>query len=363
VAGDGRDALGHAGIESHRRTGPDYDGRVPTGEPIRVCIAGFGGRGVEQVDALLGGEGSWEIAGVADRSAIAYGRLQARYYDRRIPVVRRAADLVSLEPDAVLVSTTAAAHVPVSLELLEAGYEGALLVEKPLASSVAEARRLADALGAWPGRAGVDFQRRCSRMYAELARVLASGELGRIRSIRYTTESPQRISMDGSHKIDLANWLAGSRPVAVRGRLDVATVDRRGAFYVDPSGVVDVEYEHGTSFRLDASGAGTDPGLSIVCEHGGVAVEPSEEAVLVTGPEGERTIPTDAGERPRMTSWFESTLRALAVGADGLRPCTIEEGATDLEVVAAAFLSGERGGEPVALPLEPEEAERELRVA
>ena len=335
------------------------------GDRIRVCIAGFGGRGVEQIDALIGGDGAWDVVGVADRSAIAYGRLQARYYDRRIPVVRRAADLVAFEPDAVLVSTTAAAHLPVSLELLEAGYEGALLIEKPVASSVAAARRLREATGGgWPGRAAVDFQRRCSRMYAEASGVLASGELGRVRSIHYTAETPQRISMDCSHQVDLANWLASARPTKVAARLEAdASVDRRGAFYFDPAGVVDVEYDSGAAFRLDTTGSREDAGLSVVCEHGTLSVDHSEQAVVVAGPDGGRTIPTDVEVRTRMTAWFESTLRALTVGQDGLRPCTVEEAVSDLEVVVAAFISNDRGGVPVPLPLAPAEAELELRIA
>jgi predicted dehydrogenase len=334
------------------------------GDRIRVCIVGFGGRGVEQIDALVHGDDAWDVVGVADRSAIAYARLQARYYDRRIPVVRRAADLLAFEPDAVLVSTTAVAHAPVSLELLEAGYEGALLIEKPVASSAAAARRLREATSSWPGRAAVDFQRRCSRMYDEAAGVLASGELGRIQSIRYATETPQRVSMDCSHQIDLANWLAGAPATSVTARLESeATVDRRGAFYFDPAGVVDVEYENGATFQLDSTSSSEGAGLSVVCEQGTLTVDRSEQAVVVTGPDGERTIPTDVEARPRMTAWFESTLRALTAGADALRPCTVEEAVQDLEVVVAAFVSSDRGGVPVALPLAPAEAELELRIA
>jgi predicted dehydrogenase len=331
---------------------------------VRVGIAGYGGRGEEQLEALLAGSHPWTVVGVADSSLIAYGRLQARFYDKRIPVLRRAVDLLAFEPAAILVSTTAAAHVSVSLELLEAGFEGALLIEKPLASSVAAAHRLEDATETWRGRAAVDFQRRCSRMYDEAAGVVASGELGRIRSISYATETPQRISMDCSHQVDLANWLAGAPATRVAARLEAdATVDRRGAFYFDPAGAVDVEYENGATFRLDTTGSSEGAGLSVVCEQGALTVDRSEQAVVVTAPAGERTIPTDVEAGPRMTAWFESTLRALTAGDDGLRPCTVDEAVQDLEVVVGAFVSSDRGGVPVVLPLAPAEAELELRIA
>ena len=60
---------------------------------------------------------------------------------------------------------------------------------------------------------------------------------------------------------------------------------------------------------------------------------------------GDRTIPADGG----MVEWFEATVRAL-VRPDGLEPCTLAEGADGLEVLAGAFLSSGRGGEPVSLP-------------
>jgi predicted dehydrogenase len=331
---------------------------------VRVGIAGYGGRGEEQLEALLAGSHPWTVVGVADSSLIAYGRLQARFYDKRIPVLRRAVDLLAFEPAAILVSTTAAAHVSVSLELLEAGFEGALLIEKPLASSVAAAHRLEGATETWRGRAAVDFQRRCSRMYAEAAALLASGELGQVRSIRYSTKKAEMLSMKTSHQVDLANWLAGARPVQVAATLATAAdVDRRGAFYFDPPGVVDVTYENGATLRLDTTGTGGKPGLSVECEDGRLTVDRTEAGVVVHGPAGERTIPTEVEGKSRNATWFEATLRALTIGDDGLRPCTVGEAAREVEVLAGAFVSSRRDGEPVSLPLAPEEAALELRIA
>lgn len=331
---------------------------------VRVGIAGYGGRGEEQLDALHGGRFPWAIVGIADRSPIAYGRLQAAFYDERIPVVRRASDLLAYEPEVVLVSTTAAGHVPIALELIEAGFQGALLIEKPLASKVAAARDLQEATDAWSGSAAVDFQRRCSRMYAEAAALLASGELGPVRSIRYSTKKAEMLSMKASHHIDLANWLAGSPPAQVSAMLaGDSDVDRRGAFYFDPPGVVDVTYEDGATLRLDTTGAGERPGLTVECEHGSISVDRREAEVAVRSAGGKRSIPTDVEGGNRNATWFESTLHALVSGENGLRPCTVGEGVSELEVLGGAFLSSSRGGEPVSLPLRGEDAALELRIA
>ena len=50
-------------------------------------------------------------------------------------------------------------------------------------------------------------------------------------------------------------------------------------------------------------------------------------------------------------------------GDNGFEPCPVEEAVGDLEVVVGAFVSSERDGEPVTLPLAQAEAELELRIA
>ncbi len=320
----------------------------------------MGGRGLKLLTHLVG-EPEWEVAGVADRSPVAYARVQAELYDRRIHMVRDARDLLPLEPEAILVTTTAAAHLPVVRALVEAGYDGKLFVEKPLAASVAQGRELERLLD---GRRGVavGFQRRGSQMYAEGVRALRSGELGAVRSIRWGAPIPSQMSMKGAHHFDLATWFAGDRPVAVSATLEEhPSVDRRGAWYFDPPGRATVEYAGGATFSVDSTGESPD-GLVVECEHGRLVVGPEEDALVVQTPAGERSIASDGG-REDSDEWFDATLRALTTGVDGLEPCTVPEALTALEVVAAAFLSNERSGGRVDLPLEGDEAATELRIA
>src|SRR5207344_2152794 len=132
---------------------------------VRLAIVGMGGRGLKLVAHLVD-QPEWDVVGVADRSAVAYARLQAELYDRRVHMVREAGDLLRLDPEVILVATTAAGHAPVVQALFDAGYEGALFVEKPLAASVAQGRELERLLDGRP-RVAVGFQRRGSAMYAE----------------------------------------------------------------------------------------------------------------------------------------------------------------------------------------------------
>jgi predicted dehydrogenase len=314
----------------------------------------MGGRGLKLLEHLVE-QPEWEVVGVADRSAVAYARLQAELYDRRVHMVREAAELLRLEPELVLVATTAAAHLPVVRAL--GGYEGALFVEKPLAASVAQGRELVALLDGRP-RTAVGFQRRGSTMYAEAVRTLRSGELGAVRALRWGPPIPSQISMKGAHHFDLANWLVGSAPVAVSAQLEEhPAVDRRGAYYFDPPGRVTVEYE-GASFDVDSTGERPE-GLVVECEQGRLTVGPEEDALVISGPQGDREVESDGG-REESFDWFDATLRKVVAGEPG--PCTVPEASLALEVVAGVFAANERG-ERVPLPLEGDDAARELRIA
>jgi len=323
----------------------------------RLAIVGMGGRGLK-LTAHLVEQPEWDLVGVADRSAMAYARLQADLYDRRVHMVREAVDLLPLDPDLVIVATTAAGHLPVVRTLVDAGYDGALFVEKPLAASVAQGRELERLLEGRP-RVAVGFQRRGSTMYAEAVRTLRSGELGSIRSLRWGPPIPSQISMKGAHHFDLANWLTGERPVAVSAQLDdVPSVDRRGAYYFDPPGHARVEYASGAVFEVDSTGE-TPEGLVVECEDGRLAVGAEEDSLVISSPQGERTVASDGG-REESFDWFDAMLGAAVAGQPG--PCTPAEALDALEVVAGVFLADERGG-PVALPIEGAAAEKELRIA
>ena len=316
----------------------------------------MGGRGLK-ILAHLVEQPDWDVVGVADRSAVAYARLQAELYDRRVYMVREAAELLALEPEVLVVATTAVGHLPVVRAL--AGFEGALLIEKPLAASVEQGRELQALLGGRP-RVAVGFQRRGSTMYAEAVRTVRSGELGVVRSLRWGAPIPSQISMKGAHHFDLANWLAGVPPVAVSAELlENPAVDRRGAYYVDPPGRAQVEYEGGAFFEADSTGE-SPTGLVVECEHGRLFVGPEEDALVISGPNEERTVASDGG-REESFDWFDATLHALVAGEDG--PCTVPEAAAALEVVAGVFASDEQDGEPVRLPLAGDDASRELRIA
>jgi predicted dehydrogenase len=92
-----------------------------------------------------------------------------------------AAALDAVAADAVLITTQIGAHVPVAIEALDAGKH--VLVEKPFAPSVAEARRAVETAAARGRMLMVSQNYRFFPAPRAVARLIAGGELGEVGAI------------------------------------------------------------------------------------------------------------------------------------------------------------------------------------
>jgi predicted dehydrogenase len=322
--------------------------------PARIGLVGVGALGLTLIDRLIA-RTDWSLAGVADRSRPAYARFQARHHARNIPFHADAVNLLREAPDLIVIATTAPGHVPVAEALLAAGYPGRLLIEKPLADSVRVAERFAENLQA-TGRdssVAVDYPRRCAPIYGRLVNELRSGMIGGIRRIRVRT--PGRISMNGIHFVDLALWLSGLSPTAVRARLaSLPAADHRGAVLHDPPGKVDVRCANQFEITIETTGdAAADRYVVVEGETGEYRIDASER--ILCSRHSEQRFAEDA------YAWISATLSALLAGGGEL--CRAAAAAESLAVIAAAFASDEAGGRWIDLPLSPNVAARLLAIA
>jgi UDP-N-acetyl-2-amino-2-deoxyglucuronate dehydrogenase len=154
-----------------------------------------------------------------------------------------------LRPDVVHVCTPHDQHVPVALDCLESGV--AVLLEKPVAHTLVEARRLVDAADAHPEvKIGVCLQNRYNTTAQALRGLVEAGVLGTVsgsaasvlwhRTPDYYRSRPWRGRKEQSgggvlinqaiHTLDLVQWLVG----------DVVRVTGRAGTY-ELADVVDVE--------------------------------------------------------------------------------------------------------------------------
>ena len=327
---------------------------------LRVGIAGYGLAGsvfhaplVEAVDGL-------RLAAVMTSSDERASRAR-----RSHPGVRVVGDLDALleGSDVLVVATPNRSHVDVALEGLERGM--AVVVDKPLAASVEEARRL---LGAG-GRVTVFHNRRWDGDFLTLRRLVAEGELGDVTRLesRFERFRPEvaagvwRESGDaadgggvlldlGSHLVDQAVQLLGP-PTSVYAELD----RRRPGARAEDDAFVALEHAGGARSHLWMSAVAplAGPRFRVSGLRNGFSTDglDPQEAQLRDGLRpgapsfgqappallGAEEVPCDPG---RYTDFYAG-VRDWARG-EAPPPVAAEDGLRVLELLAAAGRSAEQ---------------------
>ena len=261
---------------------------------LRVGVIGTGSFGRKHV-AVYSGLHDVQVAAVYDVDRDA-ARQVAREFG--VPAVCESVEeLVSLSGlDLVSVVTPEAHHVVPALAAIEAGLP--VLVEKPLAATAADARRIVEAAEArgvplMPGHV-LRFENR----YAYVAEQIRSGELGEIVTIRCRRNRPKSLferyrrvhpALETMiHDIDIALWYMGETPVRVHAW------SRAVGGESTPNVVWAVlEFKGGALAFLethwltpDASGVLVDDGLEVVGTRGVVKLQLTDPGVQVWGERG-----------------------------------------------------------------------------
>jgi UDP-N-acetyl-2-amino-2-deoxyglucuronate dehydrogenase len=210
------------------------------------AVIGCGTISVVHLGAITSLDGV-DLVGVCDTDADQAAEVGEKY---GVPWFADHAELLAtVRPDVVHISTPHNEHVPVAVDALDAGV--AVLLEKPVAHTVAEAERLIAASRRHAGvKVGVCLQNRYNTSVQAARGLLSTGELGRMlgasatllwhRDPAYYRARPWRGRVRESgggvlinqaiHTLDLLQWLLGD-VVEVRGHT--------GRYALD--GIVDVE--------------------------------------------------------------------------------------------------------------------------
>jgi predicted dehydrogenase len=196
------------------------------GPPLRVALIGCG---------LIGSR--WDAARTDEGPSLTHGRAFSRIRGVRVvaccdadgPRAREAAALwgqgaaaAYTEPEALfaaqavdlaVVASASGARAAGVLPALRAGVR-MLVIEKPLAGTLAESRTLLAALDAAGARALINYSRHWDPSMLALARQLQAGEFGAVQ--RLVGTYGKGLSNNGSHLIDLARLLCDARPMRAR---------------------------------------------------------------------------------------------------------------------------------------------------
>lgn len=341
---------------------------------IRVGLVGFGLGGAVFHAPLIEATPGLALAAIVTTDAERVARARERY-----PSARVLPDVGSLlsppgELDLVVVTTPNRSHVPIALSAIEAGLH--VVIDKPIAPSAADARRLAAAAADRGVLLTVFQNRRLDGDYLTVRRLIAEGVLGQVtrfesrferwrptiepgwRELAAAEEGGGMLLDLGSHLVDQAIQLFGP-PTHVHGEVHV----RRPGAEVDDDAFVALTHAEGVQshlwmslvagalgprFRvLGLGGAFEKRGLDPQEEQlkagmapgdPGYGLEPRERwGALARGSETE-PVPTERGDYPR----FYADL-AEAIGGGTPPPVSTEDAILALDVLEAARRSAASG--------------------
>jgi UDP-N-acetylglucosamine 3-dehydrogenase len=196
----------------------------PTGDrEVRVGLAGLGTMGRNHLRVATSRPGTRLVAvadPLEDAVAAATAQTGAAGFAEPLAMIREAA------LDAVVIAAPTTAHLPLALAAIERGI--AVLVEKPLTSTVAEAHLIAAASRASGVPVQVGHVERFNPAVRELGRLLHEERwLSTVFAIgtRRAGPFPARIRDVGvtvdlaTHDVDICSWIAGERPVRVHAEI------------------------------------------------------------------------------------------------------------------------------------------------
>jgi predicted dehydrogenase len=273
---------------------------------LRVGLIGFGLAGSVFHAPLVASTPGLALATIVTANPHRAARASAAHPGARVETSADALWERADEHDLVVVATPNDSHVALAMRAIEAGL--AVVVDKPLAPSSADARELIGAAESGGTPLSVFHNRRWDSDQLTLRRLIADGSLGAVRRYesrfeRWRPNAPGEGWRDATapaegggvaldlltHLVDQALVLFGP-PAGVYGE-----VDRRRGGPADDDAFVAIEHEGGVRSHLWASAVAGEPGprLRVLGERAAYVVDAldgQEQALL----DGRR--PDEAGD-------------------------------------------------------------------
>lgn len=222
--------------------------------PLRAAVVGAGFIGVDHAAAYAADAGA-ELVAIVDADPTRAADVAATHGGRSYPTL--AAMLDDARPDVVSVCVPTADHRGVVDQVAAAGAH--VLLEKPMASSVADCDAIASACQDAGVTLMLGFTHRFHRELLEARRTIAAGELGEPILVQDTfafgehgpwpawyydraVSGGGELMHDAVHLVDRLAWLVGSPIVEVYGR---TTSGARGIVGVEDGGVAVLSFANG----------------------------------------------------------------------------------------------------------------------
>ena len=266
----------------------------------RIAVAGAGTIGLAHM-AVLRASTTCELAAVVDPSPAAQAHADAA----GVPRFKSLAELFAkARPEGVVLATPNQLHLAQALECIQARLP--MLLEKPIAPTVAEAQQLVTAVDRAGAKLLIGHHRAHSPIMAKAREVVASGVLGQLVAVtgsatflkpdHYFTDGPWRREPGGGpillnmiHEVHNLRMLCGEI-VAVQAFWSNAT---RG-FAVEDTVAINLRFASGAlgSFMLSDTAASARSWEQTSQENPAYASYDDEDCYVIAGTNGSLAVPT-----------------------------------------------------------------------
>jgi predicted dehydrogenase len=177
-------------------------------QPLRTAVVGLGLPGQGHVVRIVAESADFTLVAGCDMTAELREKFRAAYPDGR--VYADFDEMLKTEhPDVVVIATGALPRCALTLRALAAGVRG-LYLEKPMAVSLGEARRMTAACAEKRVPLIVNHQRRTLPVFRAMRRLIADGAIGELEAVRASCAGD--LLSDGTHLVDTVRFLAGDAP-------------------------------------------------------------------------------------------------------------------------------------------------------
>ena len=318
---------------------------------MKTALIGLGRMGLRHLDNLLSPHLGLNIAAVCDpfeQSRLA-AKEKAGLADEAL--FADAAEMISkTRPEVLVIATTAPAHADLTCLAAEHGAKF-ILCEKPMATSIADARRMVDTCARHGAKLAINHQMRFMEQYQAPKAMLDSEQFGGVTSI-HVSAGNFGLAMNGSHYFEMFRYITGATPVSAQGWLSPDKVPNpRGPQFEDSAGSVRLITAGGIRFTMDCS---SDQGhgcrVNYMGRHGQIFVDELggkmnwtvRKVEHLEMPTTRYGMPWEEGERRiEPADALIPSLRVLEALLSGQGYTTGEDGLATVQALVAIHVSNE----------------------
>lgn len=270
--------------------------------------------------------------------------------------------LAEEQPALVSVCTPDHLHADITVAAAAGGAQ-AILCEKPIATTLADADRMIAAAEAHGVLLSIEHTRRWSPLFLKARTLIRSGVFGPLRSITANLYSPRSMLFrNGTHLLDMICFFAEADPAWLFAELeegfDHFTEYKSDGGHdpkTDPAATAYIHFANGVRAYYNSLKVAM-PGsqFELVCEQARLEVSDRELTVIQSSSHGEwtrATVPPDDVMYSYQLAALAELIQVLEQGGSLISPA--REARKTLEIMLAMLKSHERGNVRIDLPQTP----------